>query len=294
MTKAPSADAARASRRKMLGVGAAGAALGLGAAPAHAAAATRTRAQFRLTTDFAVPVLTMAIVPWTDTVFQTGTDVTLQPGGKLLINRTGVYEIVFSSDWDAKSGNDIDLRKIGIRHQKLGQPDLPLEDHDRLGFLNIPGSDPGAIARYQGNWAPAPLPMMGMSSVDVTVSPAGTVVPGDAAQASMTSINQNQLNDQALSALSVQAKVIAPDIVRVTLFNPAIQAGITVAPGNLRVLATSLTKTRGSNGDAWMVLHTASIALNAGDRVYGLIEHKVPGTLLQATRSSFMQIDRVA
>lgn len=284
----------RTNRRRLLGIGAAGTALGIGSAPAHAAAPTRTRVQFRLTTDFAVPVQTMAIVPWTETVFRTGTDVTLQADGKLLINRTGVYEIVFSSDWDAKSGNDIDLRKIGIRHQKLGQPDLPLEDHDRLGFLNIPGSDPGAIARYQGNWAPAPLPLMGMSSVDVSVSPAGTVVPGDVAQASLTSINQNQLSDQALSALSVQAKVIAPNIVRVTLFNPAIQDGITVAPGHLQVAAMSMTKTRGSNGDAWMVLHTASVALNAGDRVYGLIEHKVAGTLLQATRSSFMQVDRVA
>ncbi|HEV8692217.1 MAG TPA: hypothetical protein VGQ91_18065 [Ideonella sp.] len=284
-----------ATRRRLLGVGAAGAAIGLAAAPLPAhAAPSRTRARFRLTQDYGIPPEAFGIVPWDTTVFQTGSDVTLQPGGKLLVNTAGIYELVFSSDWDAKSNNDVDLRKIGIRLQALGQPDEPMEDHDRLGFMNMPGSDPPAMARFQGAWAPPALPLNGVAHIDVGVAPTGVVLPGDTAQASLTSISQSRLPDDALTALMVQAKVIAPDTVRVTLYNPSIAGGIQVAAGTLRVVAMSSTRTRGSNGDSWMVMHTASIALAAGDRVYGLIQHKVPGTLLQATHSSYLQIDRVA
>lgn len=281
--------------RRLLGagaLGATGAALGLAATPAQAAS-RRTRARFRLEQDYALPPDTFGIVPWRSTVFQSGADVSLQPDGKLLVNTAGVYELVFSSDWDAKSGNDVDLRKIGIRRQALGQPDEPLDDHERLGFVNMPGSDPPAMARYQGSWAPPSLALGGMASVDVTVAPAATVFPGDSAQASITSISRAQLPDEALTALMVQAKVIAPNTVRVTLYNPIVAAGIQVPAGTLRVVAMSSTRTRGSNGDAWMVLHTASVQLDAGDKVYGLIEHKVPGTLLQATKSSFLQIDKL-
>jgi len=35
------------------------------------------------------------------------------------------------------------------------------------------------------------------------------------------------------------------------------------------------------------------VLLNAGDKVYGMMEHKVDGTLLQATLGSYMQIDRL-
>ena len=293
MTQAPLSVAVRTTnRRRMLGVGAAGAALGLVAVPA-AAAVTRARARYRLSVDYAVPVDTMSVVPWTDTVFQTGSDVTLQADGRLLINRSALYEFVFSGDWDAKSGNDIDLRKIGIWRQAVGQPDWPMDAHERLGFLNLPGSNPPAVARYQGDWSPPPLPLMAMASTEITVSPPGVARPGDAALVSLSSINRTQMDDDALSALSVQAKVVAPDTVRVTLFNPCIETGISVAAGMLRVAAMSLTKTRGSNDDAWMVLHTSSVELFTGERVYGVIQHKVEGTLLQATRSSYLQIDRL-
>lgn len=280
-----------APRRRLLGGAAAGLALALAGAPASAA--VRGRARYRLADDFAVPANTFGLVPWNATVFQTGSDVSLQPGGKVLVNAGGVYELVFGADWDAKSGNDIDLRKIGIRHQALGQPDEPMEAHERLGFVNLPGSDPPAVARFQGAWAPPPLGPGQFAHTDVTVSPAGLVAPGDPVLASHTSISSTKLGDDALTALIVQAKVIEPDKVRVTLLNPGLAAGIAVPAGTLRVVAMTGVRTRGSNGDAWMVLHTASVRLEAGDRVYGLIQHKVDGTLLQATKSSYLQIDRV-
>jgi len=279
-------------RRRLLGGAATGVALALISPPALAAA--RSRARYRLAGDYAVPANTFGLVPWDVTVFQTGSDVTLQASGKVLVNTAGIYEMVFCADWDAKSGNDIDLRKIGIRRQALGQPDEPLEAHERLGFLNLPGSDPPAMARYQGAWAPPPLGPGQFAHTDVIVAPAGLVAPGDSVVASHTSISSAKLGDEALTALIVQAKVIAADTVRVTLYNPGVTAGIAVPPGTLRIVAMTGVRTRGSNGDAWMLLHTASTRLDAGDRLYGLIEHKVDGTLLQATKSSYLQVDRVS
>jgi hypothetical protein len=280
-------------RRLMGGVATLGLLL---AAPAAlpAFAAVRTRGRYRLASDYGIPAEAFGIVPWSVTVFQQGGDFTLQPDGKILINTTGLYELVFSSDWDAKSTLDIDLRKIGIRRQALGQPDEPMEAHERLGFTNMPGSDPPAMARYQGEWAPPTIALGKSVSIDVPVTDlGGDVQPGDTAMAAHSSISQGQLSDAALSALIVQAKVIGLNTVRVTLYNPSIAGGISLAPGSLKVTAMSSTRTRGSNGDSWMVLHTASTELAAGDKVYGLVQHKVDGTLLQATKSSYLQIDRV-
>jgi hypothetical protein len=123
------------------------------------------------------------------------------------------------------------LRKIGIRRQARGQPDAPMEAHERLGFVNLPGSDPPAVARFQGSWAPPPLGPGQLAHIDVTVSPAGLVAPGDPVLASHTSISSARLADEALTALIVQAKVIAPDKVRVTLLNPGLAAGIAVPGG---------------------------------------------------------------
>lgn len=288
----PSAE----GRRRLLG-GAAGLGLIL-AAPAALCAtplATRMRARYRLAKDYGIPAETFGIVPWAVTVFQDSDDFTLQSDGKVLINTTGLYELVFSSDWDANSNRDVDLRKIGIRRQAVGQPDEPIAAHERLGFTNMPGSDPPAMARYEGEWAPPVIGLGKTVSTDVTVTDTGgsDVRPGDAAVAALSSISQGKLSDAALSALIVQAKVIDANKVRVSLFNPSISGGISLSPGKLSVMAMSSTRTRGSNADSWMMLHTASTQLNAGDKVYGLIEHKVDGTLLQATKSSYLQIDRL-
>jgi len=285
--------AAGTSRRQILSAAAGGMVLGL-VHPTALAAGRSARARYGLKSDFKVPAETFGIVPWSETRFRSGYAFSLQAGGKVLIQEDGLYELVFSSDWDATYGRDIDLRKIGLRLQQKGQPDEPMDDHERLGFLNIPGSDPPVMARYEGHWAPPPVPQSGgIVSVDVPVSPAGGVRAGDSVIASHTGIALGALPDWALTALVVQAKVIGPDMVRVTLYNPSHSGAITVPSGSLRVVAMNAARTRGRNADAWMVLHTPSIELKNGDRVYALIEHKVTGTLLQASRSSYLQIDRL-
>lgn len=284
-------------RRQLLG-SVASLALAAVAAPAAAFGPAQnrrsSRGRFRLAQDFATPPYALAIVPWAAVEFQAGTDFTLQPGGKVLINTKGLYEITFSCDWDANYDTDIDLRKIGLRLQRAGQPDYPTTDHERQGFLNIPASDPPKMARYQGGWAPPHLALGAMVTYDVTVSPPGVVAPGDTAIASHTRVADGWMPPADVGALMMQAKVVGPDTVRVTLYNPTVAAGIDIPAGTLKVVAMSSSMIRGASGDAWAVLHSASVELDVGDRIYGMIEHKVEGTLLQATRSSFMQVDRLA
>ncbi len=297
MSLTPPSEPQRFHRRGLLGAGTvalAAAMLGVPGTAASEPIRMSSRARYRLASDFATPAGQLAIVPWDQVDFQNGSDFTLQPGGKVLISTTGLYELVFSCDWDATKGTDIDLRKIGLRRQRAGQPDLPTTDHDRQGFLVIPGSDPPRMARYQGEWGSIKVPFGQVVTTEVIVSPAGVVGVGDVAMASHANIVDNAITARAVNALILQAKVIEADTVRVTLLNPLIREGISIPAGTLKVVAMNAARDRGSNGDAWQVLHSASVELQAGDRIYSMIEHKVDNTLLQATRSSFLQVDRLA
>jgi hypothetical protein len=204
-----------------------------------------------------------------------------------------LYECVISADWQLKTGLDYDLRQIGLRLQRQGQPDEPIEAHERIGFLNTPGSDPPCMARAQVDWGPLDIPLGGTVGIEVPVLPAGTVKPGDMAMASHGKINLSGLPAESLRALLVHAKVVADDTIGVSLHNLSIAEGIHVRQGVLKVLGMTAQAARGRSGDAWQIIHTASMELFPGDRVYGVLRHKVPGTVLQATYSSYLQIDRL-
>jgi hypothetical protein len=130
-------------------------------------------------------------------------------------------------------------------------------------------------------------------TVDVTVSPAGVVRPGDAALASHSELRDGSMPPDALAALVVQARVVAPDTVRVALYNPMLAEGIHIPAGTLNVLAMSAVELAGGSGDGWHPLHSPSVVLEAGDKVYATVRHHVAGSLVQATRMSFLQIDRL-
>jgi len=297
MTQRRSAPPADRTRRRAFWATATATAVAAAAmAPLPAQAATRfdSRARFKLRADFPSPPGVDNIVPWDWVFFQRGPDVVLQPDGKLLFNTHGLYEFVFSSDWQLSTGLDIDLRQIGLRLQREGEPDLPMDVHERIGFFNTPGSNPPRTARYQGLWAPPDIALGETVSIEVTVEPAGTVKAGDMASAAHTKLVADVMPLQSLRALIVHAKVVGDDTVSVSLHNPSIAAGIHVRSGMLKVLAQSAQQTRGQSGDAWQIVHTASVEVYPGDRVYSTIHHKVAGTLLQTTRSTYLQVDRVA
>lgn len=270
------------------------AAMGLSPARSEAASRFDSRARYKLLADFSGPPDTDVIVPWDLTFFQNGADFALQPGGKVLFKTHGLYEFVFSSDWQLSTGLDIDLRQIGLRYQRQGEPDEPMDVHERIGFFNTPGSDPPRMARYQGDWPALEIALGATVSLEVTVAPAGTVKIGDMAMASHTKVTRDALPAAALQALVMHAKVIADDTVLVSLHNPSIAEGIRVRPGVLKVIAMTAQLTRGHSGDAWQIIHSASVEIFPGDRVYSIIRHKVKGTLLQTTRSTYLQVDRVA
>jgi hypothetical protein len=293
MTQLPPAPpGGRTRRRAFCATAAAAAAL----APMPARAATRfdSRARFELLADFSGPPDTDIIVPWDSVLFQHGPDITLQPTGKLLINTHGLYEFVFSSDWQLSTNLDIDLRQIGLRLQRKGQPDEPVDAHERIGFFNTPGSDPPRTARYQGDWGPLDIPLGATVGTEVAVLPAGTAKIGDMAMAAHTKVNLAAMPLEALRALQVHAKVVANDTVSVSLHNPSIAEGIHLRSGTLKVVAMTAQLTRGNSGDAWQLIHTASFELFAGDRVYSSIRHKIAGTVLQVSNSTYLQVDRVA
>jgi hypothetical protein len=285
------------ARRRAFGRGAAMAGVAVaGFAPLPARAATRfdSRARFTLAGDFAGPPDADVLVPWGAVRFQSGTDVALQADGKVLVQTHGLYECVISADWQLKTGLDYDLRQIGLRLQRQGQPDEPIDYHVRIGFPNTPGSDAPRLARWQGKWGPLDIPPGGTAGIEVTVAPAGTARLGDMALAGHTAIKLQAMPLPALRALVVHAKVVAQDTVSVSLHNPSATDAIHVGKGTLKVIAMTAQLTHGRSGDAWQLVHSASVEIAAGDRVYAVMRHHVPGTVLQTSDSSWLQIDRLA
>jgi hypothetical protein len=255
-----------------------------------------SRVRYKLSADFMAPPLVQAVVPWGSTDFQSGSDFSLQADGKVVINSHGLYETVFSSDWEATAEprTDIDLRQIGMRLQRYQQPDQPVSAHIRLGFVDTPAADTPKMARYLGDIGAVDLPLGAVVAMDISVAPSDVVDIGDMASIAHSRVTDAQIGTAAVNALILQAKVVGPNTVRISFYNPTITAGIHLPAGVIKVAAMSAMNTRGTSGDTWQVLHSASTELFPGDRVYCSVLHKVTGSLLQATRSSYFQIDRLA
>lgn len=283
------AGQASKTRRLLLGGTAASLAAGV---PIQAAAAVAlpSRSRFSIAADF---VLTRAEwvtqLPLTVTNFQEAPDVVLRGDGKLQVQVPGLYRITLACDWVAQMGLDMDRRMIGIRR---APGHLPNQD-DRLASVDIPGSDPPTMARYQGEWTPGTVPLGGIVTTEITVSPAGVARVGDLALASHSRIKDSIIGADAVNGLMVQARVVAPDRVRVILYNPIVAAGITIPVGALNVIAMSAVDTRGESNDAWQVLHTATEELAAGQTIFAVLRSRVKGDYVQATQSTFLQIERV-
>jgi hypothetical protein len=283
--------ACRAGITRRLLLGGAAASLAAGAPiKAAAAAALPSRSRFSIASDFVLPrAETVTLLPLTVTNFQEAPDVVLRADGKLQVQIPGLYRVTLACDWVAQAGMDMDRRMIGIRR---APGHLPNQD-DRLASVDIPGSDPPAMARYQGEWTPGTVPLGGIVTTEITVSPAGVARVGDLALASHSRIKDSIIGADAVNGLMVQARVVAPDRVRVILHNPMVAAGITIPVGALNVIAMSAVDTRGESNDAWQVLHTATEELAAGQTIFAVLRSRVKGDYVQATQSTFMQIERV-
>lgn len=284
------------SRRHFLGGAGAAAALTAMSSPATAArprtstlVGSPLRARYTISGDFSLPgANVVTTLPLSTTLMQESADVALQTDGRVLVRTTGQYRLILGCDWVAQAYTDIDRRMIGIRR---APGHLPSQD-DRLASVDIPASDPPTMARYQGEWTPGFVAMGNIVTTDITVSPAGIVKPGDLALASHTSITDSILGATAVGALITQARVVAADKIRISVYNPMIPAGVDIPSGTLNVLGMNAVERSGRSNDAWQMLHTATEDLTAGEYIYAVVRTKTKGDYVQATRTTFLQIER--
>lgn len=289
------------TRRRLFGSGAALALSGLAAGSAAAqptpAVVSIKRGRYGISADFYPTYNTVTVVPFDVTYFQETADWTLRPDGKILINTTGLYRVVLAMDWVAQAGVDIDLRIYGVmctrvKTARRKRPPTPFGD-DRICWFDLPGSNPPKTLRSQTTWAPGFIPQGGIVTTEVTFPAPVLLTLGDIAFASHTQIADGVIGADAVNALSVQAKVVGQNRVRVCLYNPLIAGGITVPEGLLNVTAMSSILTCGENDDSLTSLQSPTELFKAGDVVYGVIRSHTRNDYIQANQDCYIQMERV-
>ena len=310
-----------ADRKRRLLLGAGGAALALGATSAAQAAKapgansfsiTRTRygtsaeAHLQAGQTFGVPY----ILPFDSMLLTDGNSDTAinTTNNTVTIQNPGLYRVSLSVDWPGQQGVDTALRSYGIRRRKEGSPVIPgnggllipIDDTDeRLATQDITGSSAPTIVRLPvpGSgatipWTPGAIPLGGRVSIDLTMPVTGIVGVGDVALAALTSLTDGLLGVAATTALILSAKVIAPDVVRVTLFNPTIASGVNVPQGNLNVVAMNAQNRVGESADGWTVLSSTMYQFFRGDVVYAYFLSLCPGDYMQSSDQLFLHFDK--
>jgi hypothetical protein len=287
------------ARRRALVMAVGGMGLLASSAPAYSgtrSAAPLSRGRFGLSAD--TPPLARVnletIVRWDKTYFNDGNDFSLQPDGRVLIRKAGLYHFTMSIDWPGQHGVDHDLRMTSIRRQRPAGEDPTPGKGNRLASSDVPGSDPPQVARYEGMWLPGTLPPGTTITHDIKVGPIGIVGLGDIAMLSLSQIGDEVIGAFAAKSLVVQARVVGPDTVRVFLTNTAVRFGIDIPEGTIKVVAMSSSGTRGESADAYQMLHSPSEDIAQGEVIYGVVKSKAAGDYLQGTETTFLQIDRLA
>lgn len=289
-------------RQVLLGSTGAGIALLGSAVPMSSHAARRrlaedtiTRSKYGLQVDVYLPKANVVTqIPLDVVRFEEGGDASLLADGMVGINTPGLYRICLGLDWKAQAGTDIDTRMYGIRRKTASDTGPPSLLDERLASVDVAGSDPPRLGRYEGSWAPPVVPLGGFVYTEVTVGPNNVTALGDFAVASLSTTTDDKLGIEASIALQIQARVIAKNRVRVILSNPSIAGGIAIPPGTLKVLAMSAATTRGGSEDAWNVLMTPLTRLEAGERIYIAAKNLgVSNDYVQASvNSTFLQLER--
>ena len=298
MPSNPDNDAAPSPvRRRALGAGAL--ALAAGAAPARAAVRTGAplRVRYRMDGDFVLSMLQSNLIPFTRTTFDDGLDCTLEPDGRVRINSAGAYRISLRTDWVAQAGVDIDLRKVNIRHQPPtadGKPPPLRESDERLAAADTPACSVPRMARAQLAWEPGTIAASALASIQLTLASQNPVAPGDLVLVSHSAICDGVIGQAATDALVIQARVVAANTVRVTLCNQFSRDAVTIPAGQLNVLAMTSVLTAGESTDAYQTLHTATELLKAGERIYASCYSHTAGDYLQATKATWLQIERLS
>jgi len=238
------------------------------------------------------------LLPLSTTLFSESSDVTLLPDGKVLVNNAGLYRVCAGVDWPGRYGTDSAIRKANISRERPNTPlrtrlDEPtgmlqlLGGYERLAAADIPGSAVPIYSRASAPWPGAPVPPRGSRTMDVTVP--GTVMPGDAAWASLDCLTELL---PGLDNLRISARVIGPSLVRVYVDNIIGDNAVDTPAGNLNVLAGTTTITTGRSTDAWACIQSPAIDLAAGDKLMLTARSDCPGDFIQVTNHTYLQIER--
>jgi hypothetical protein len=242
------------------------------------------------------------LLPLTTTLFdESGGDDFGLSNQMVQIRKTGKYRTTLTLDWAAQWDVDIDLREYGIQRLQVGEsfvvaplPTLTAivpDKWDRLANYDVPGSDSPVHARSASGtkWRPGVVAAGTYVYVDVPVTPAGSVKPGDDVRVGLSTLTSTLLGP-AVDLLQLRARVDAPDVVRVMLFNTG-TAAVTVPQGQLKVMAESLTDYRGRSTDGWLTVQSAAEVLLEGEQVFCFFRSKFPGDFVQVTNQSFLQVE---
>jgi len=303
------------NRRLLLGTG--GAALALGAAGNAQAGTPKvpkysiTRSRYGTSAEVTLPTAGDAyVLPLTTTAISDGnSDSTLNADSTITINNPGFYRVCMCVDWPGQHGVDRALRTYGLRRRKAGMPPLQttpgqltlVDDSDQhLATQDVTGSSAPTTVRYpmpgapQVHWTPGVIPLGGHKSTNVRMPVAGVVTAGDIALASHGALTDAAIGVAAATALILEAKVIQDDLVRVSITNPTIAAGVNVPTGVLQVLAMSAQNSVGESADGWTVLTSTTEQFFRGDTIYAIFESLCPGDYMQTSEQVFVQIEKWA
>lgn len=251
-----------------------------------------TRNKFGISADFTIPKANVVTtIPFDVVRLQEGNDISLTAEGYMQVNVSGLYYVHLGLDWKAQEQTDIDTRMYGLRRLLPGQ--APSLQDERLASFDHPGSDSPRVYRYQGEWTPGVIAYGSYAVTEINTTPAGAKI-GDVVTASLTSISDTNLGVAANNSLTMEARIVGPSKIRVIVRNMGSPGGVAVPSGTLNVLAQSATLDRGDSEDAWNVLSTPMVYLNAGDRVYVAAKNRgIAGDYIQASLySTFVQFER--
>jgi hypothetical protein len=235
---------------------------------------------------------------------------TLQADGTFVVNDTGLYRVTMVIDHPAQGGDkrgsnnpnglDVDLRTmsvgllpVGVKLtgvMKGGLLDIQLTKYTRMASQDMPGSDSPVVSRGSVAFSGATVsPNQGLY-FDIPLTDTGLIAMGDTAVASLTSLT-DAMGVAANNAVSVTARVIAADKIRVFIDVVRGGAAVTIPAGTINAMASAAVNSRGQSADAWSTLTTPSMILLKGETVFFAWKSVVPNDYLQVTNMTYAQLE---
>jgi hypothetical protein len=238
-------------------------------------------------------------------VFQESQDVTVNSLGQITINTAGLWRVTACADWPGRYGYDINNRKLTIWRAPVGVAPpaynggaltqyVDNNTSDRLASHDAPASDVPQYLRTSTPWPAKQGLGAGQYQVLRVNLPTGgpvSINPGDFVNVSIDSLTDTNLGSTTIDeVLRLEARVVGPNLVMVTLTNTG-TTSVNVPAGNLYVVAATSSATTGNSADAWTMLSSSDEYLLAGESVFVTWASETPGDWIQVTNMTYVQLE---